>query len=245
MGYRVFGEYQDYYDDHGDALRMQKTIQRFAGGFNGRETPWYPQSTDFTCGPSALMMAMASLDATITPDQPQELDIWREATTIFMTSGHGGCHPMGLALAAAHRGFQVELVLNSRDVLFIEGVRSLHKKNVLEVVHRQFAERCEQQPQVTMSYTEVEQQQIIDWLDRGYAVVVLISTYRLDGKKSPHWVTVTGYDQHCIYFHDPDPDEHHQLAIDCQHIPIAREDFAVMSAFGADRLRTALALKPR
>ncbi|MEI8641673.1 N-acetyltransferase [Pseudoalteromonas sp. Hal099] len=28
MGYRVFGQYSDYYDDHSDALRMQKNIRQ-------------------------------------------------------------------------------------------------------------------------------------------------------------------------------------------------------------------------
>lgn len=242
-GYRVFGEYADYYDDHSTALRMQKTIQRLEGEGSRRQTPWYAQTTDFTCGPAALMMAMASLDARLAPSQPLELDLWREATSIFMTSGHGGCHPLGLALAAAQRGFVVEVTLNTRDALFVEGVRSAEKKSVLEVVHSQFVARCRKEPRVHLHYIDVEQRQIIDWLQQGYAVVVLISTYRLDGKKSPHWVTLTGYDEHCFYLHDPDLNEHDQLAIDCQHVPIARDDFAHMSVFGANRLRTAVALK--
>ena len=242
-GYRVFGEYADYYDDHSTALRMQKTIQRLGGGGSRRQTPWYAQTTEFTCGPAALMMAMASLDAKLMPSQPLELDLWREATSIFMTSGHGGCHPLGLALAAARRDFEVDVTLSTRDALFVEGVRSAEKKTVLGVVHRQFEERCRGESRVRVHYLEVEQRQIIDWLQGGYAVVVLISTYRLDGKKSPHWVTLTGYDEHCFYLHDPDLSEHDQLAIDCQHVPIARDDFAHMSVFGANRLRTALALR--
>lgn len=242
-GYRVFGEYEDYYDDHASALRMQKTIQRYVGKGNRRQTPWYVQTTEFTCGPAALMMAMASLDPQCKLSQPLELDLWREATSIYMTSGHGGCHPLGLALAAAKRGFEVRVTLNTRDVPFIEGVRSAHKKDVLTVVHQQFVKRCKKEPNVKIDYVDVEQARIIQWLQQGYAVVVLISTFRLDGKKSPHWVTVTGYDEHCFYLHDPDPGDNDQLAIDLQHVPIARDDFAVMSVFGSGRLRTALALK--
>ena len=121
--------------------------------------------------------------------------------------------------------------------------RSLEKKAVLEVVHQQFVAQCQAESLIALQYVDVEQRQIIDWLQQGYAVVVLISTYRLDGKKSPHWVTVTGYDEHCFYLHDPDISEHGQLAIDCQYVPIARNDFAHMSVFGSNRLRTALALQ--
>jgi len=45
-------------------------------------------------------------------------------------------------------------------------------------------------------------------------------------------------DDDCLYMHDPDPDDGRQSEIDCQFIPIAREDFDRMSCFGKNRLRT-------
>lgn len=244
-GYRVFGEYHDYYEDHSDALRMQKTIRYLSIDKTQRLTPWYQQTTPFTCGPAALMMAMASLDETRVVDQKQELDIWREATTIFMTTGHGGCHPLGLALAASQRGFSVEVLINTEGPLFLDGVRSAHKKEVLGVVHQQFVEKTEQDMHIRVMYEEIGQQRISDWLQEGYAVIILISTFRLDGKKAPHWVAVTGIDERCFYVHDPDAGDDSQLAIDNQYLPITREDFDKMSAFGSGRLRTALAIKKR
>lgn len=244
-GYRVFGEYHDYYEDHSDALRMQKTIRYLSIDKTQRLTPWYQQTTPFTCGPAALMMAMASLDETRVVDQKQELDIWREATTIFMTTGHGGCHPLGLALAASQRGFSVEVLINTEGPLFVDGVRSAHKKEVLGVVHQQFVEKTEQDTHIRVVYEEIGQQRISDWLQEGYAVIILISTFRLDGKKAPHWVAVTGIDERCFYVHDPDAGDDSQLAIDNQYLPITREDFDKMSAFGSGRLRTALAIKKR
>lgn len=244
-GYRVFGEYFDYYDDHSDALRMQKTIQHANVQAVHRTTPWYRQTTEFTCGPASLMMAMASLDPGLHLDQHLELDIWREATTIFMTSGHGGCHPLGLALAAQRRGYDVCACINSRDPLFIDGVRSQHKKAIMTLVHEQFVHSASLCPGIELRYEDVSQQQIATWLDKGYAVVMLISTYRLDGKKTPHWVTVTNIDDRCLYVHDSAADQLYQRAIDCQHLPIAREDFDRLSTFGTSRLRTAIALRPR
>jgi predicted double-glycine peptidase len=242
-GYRRFGEYSDYYADHDDALRMQKTIRRVREEGLSRPTPWYQQSTDFTCGPAALMMAMASLSPATLCEQALELDIWREATTIFMTSGHGGCHPLGLALAASVRGFTAEVCLSTELPLFVDGVRSVQKKQVMALVHEQFVKKCQQQ-KVALHYQELTQFTIEQWLQSGYAVLVLISTYRLDGKKAPHWVVVTGMDESCLYVHDPDLETETQLPIDCQHIPIARSDFEKMAAFGANRLRTAVAIKP-
>jgi hypothetical protein len=42
--------------------------------------------------------------------------------------------------------------------------------------------------------------------------------------------------------HDPDPEEASQSPLDCQYQPIARADFAAMSCFGRQRLRTALVI---
>lgn len=241
LGYRVFGEYCDYYDDHSDALRMQKTIQRLDDSTGLKAIRWYQQTTEFTCGPAALMMAISGVDSTFLPCKAQELDIWREATTIFMTSGHGGCHPVGLALAAQRRGLSAMAYINSDQPLFLEGVRSKHKKEVMTFVHQQFISQAEQSG-LPVFYENVNQQQVTEWLEGGCAVIMLISTYQLDGRKSPHWVTITHIDDNCFYVHDPDLDESEQLIIDCQHLPISRQDFDRMSSFGSNRLRAAVVI---
>ena len=245
MGYRVFGEYLDYYDDHGDALRMQKNMrqrlrqQKYLDHPQGRD-PWYQQTTEFTCGPASLLMAMNKVNDHFEMNQREEINIWREATTVFMTSGHGGCHPLGLALSAHRRGFEVEVVMNTASPLFIEGVRDPNKKAIMALVHEEFLAQS-QQVGLSLSIEEVSQGHLDAWLERGASVLVLISTYRLDGKKAPHWVMISGADERCFYLHDPDLGDDQQ-PMDCQHLPIAREDFEKMSAFGRGRLRTALAV---
>lgn len=241
LGYRVFGEYIDYYEDHSDALRMQKRIAAPMRNESAPQMPWYQQTTKFTCGPAALLMAMASQDNSFLPSQAAELAIWREATTIYMTTGLGGTHPVGLALAAKRRGFDVQVWLNKEDVLFVEGVRSEEKKQLMTVVHEQFMQQAADED-LTVNWSVMTQVDIEQALAEGFSVIVLISTYRLDGRKAPHWVAVSGSDKHCFYLHDPDLDDD-QVAIDAQHVPIAREDFDKMTSFGANRLRTAVAIR--
>lgn len=240
-GYRVFGEYADYYEDHSDALRMQKRIRTMGDKGIKKLTPWLSQSTEFTCGPTSLMMAMASLDDNLVCSLELELDLWREATTIFMTSGHGGCHPFGLALSAQRRGFNSSVWLNTTQPLFVDGVRTDHKKHIMTVVHQQMLRQC-QQNKVALLTQAISFDDIKHCLERGEAVLILVSTYRLDGKKSPHWVVVTGIDERCLFVHDPDLDEDKQMAIDCQYVPIAFEDFDKMAAFGSQRLRAAVTI---
>ncbi len=250
LGYTQFGSYQDYYEDHSDALRMEKCIHRLEAANDNRVIPWISQTTPFTCGPAALMMAMNGLDTKYSPSPLEEIEIWREATTIFMTSGHGGCHPVGLALAAATRGFATEVWVNQRGPLFVEGVRDPNKKRVMTLVHESFVEQARQQ-KLPVHYADIDQRQLVESYARGDNVLILISSYRLDNRKAPHWLILSGYDDDCLYFHDPDLEmgphlsiaEENRESIECQHIPIARDDFSSMSLFGSSRLRTAVIVR--
>jgi ribosomal-protein-alanine acetyltransferase len=241
LGFQRFGLYKAYYEDHTDAFRFQKRIRYYQDSFQHRSVKWYRQTTDFTCGPASLMMAMQVLDQNYLLSPEEELDIWREATTIFMTSGHGGCHPVGLALAARQRAFQAEVWISQTETLFIDGVRNLDNKLIVERVDKHFKQQAEQQ-QIPVHYANITQNELIDAFKAGKVPLVMISTYRMDRKKTPHWVVISGYDDDCLYVHDPDPTDGLQNDLDCQYIPIANEDFDRMSVFGKSRLRTAVIL---
>ena len=129
-GYRQFEEAPDYYEDHMDALRFEKRLVPYLRA-DLVKVPYYRQTLDFTCGPAALMMAMKALDPALELDRKLELRLWREATTIFMTSGHGGCGPYGLALSAHRRGFDLEIHVNEDHVFLVDSVRSPEKKEVM------------------------------------------------------------------------------------------------------------------
>ena len=243
LGYRTFGSYANYYEDSGNALRMQKRIRYRPENLHTAEVPWYGQRTEFTCGPAAAMMAMAGLDPSYTPNASDELALWREATTIFMTSGHGGCHPIGLALALQKRGFNCEVYLNQSGTLFIDSVRNPKKKRVMEQVDTDFRQEAAEHG-LRIVEQDFTQGQCQHWLEQGALVLLLISTYRLDGKKVPHWVTLTGMDSECFYVHDPDVDDEDN-PLDSQYLPIAREEISQMSSFGKEKLRTAVVLKKK
>lgn len=242
LGFQKFGFYRDYYEDHKDALRYQKRIRRYRDTPQHRQVHWLRQTTPFTCGPTALMMAMHALDKNYLPSREEEINLWREATTIFMTSGHGGCHPTGLALAAKRRGFSVEVWINQAGPLFIDSVRNEDKKQVIELVDSCFKRDAGQQG-LTVNYANITQNDLIAAFEAGAIPLILISTFAMDGKKAPHWVVMSGFDNDCLYMHDPDPEEGRQSELDCQFIPVAREDFERMSCFGKNRLRTAVIVR--
>ncbi|WP_230874696.1 GNAT family N-acetyltransferase/peptidase C39 family protein [Methylomonas sp. LL1] len=243
LGFQKFGLYRDYYQDHKDALRYQKRIRRYRDTPQHRQVHWLRQTTPFTCGPAALMMAMHALNSAYLPSLDEEINLWREATTIFMTSGHGGCHPVGLALAAKRRQFSVEVWINQTGPLFIDSVRNDEKKQVIELVDTYFKREAEEQA-IPIHYSNITQADLIAAFNDGAIPLVLISTYSMDRKKAPHWVVMSGFDDDCLYMHDSDPEEHRQSELDCQFIPVARNDFERMASFGKTRLRTAVIVRP-
>lgn len=243
-GYHPFGLFKDYYEDHADALRYQKRILYPDEQLSFFPIPYYQQTTDFTCGPASLIMAMQALDESITPDRSLELQLWREATTIYMTSGHGGCSPPGLALAAWRRHFKVEVWLNSKGPLFLDGVRSEKKKTVMSLVHEDFIEQIKK-TDIVLHYEEMNLSQLDDCLDKGGIPLVLISSYHFTRSKAPHWVVVSGADETFIYIHDPDEDvDSYRTRTDNLYLPIAREVFNKAFRFGQSGLRTAVIIYP-
>lgn len=301
LGYREFGRYVDFYEDHSDALRLERrlvparpyrrrcgqpldtsapleadshhpddadrdreqgarrggTKGQTQGGANdegsgaasvdrrrmGRDIAFYAQTLDFTCGPASLMMAMHALGADVTFDRRLELRVWREATTIFMTSGLGGCGPYGLALAALRRGFDVRLRLRDDHIAFFDSVRSAEKKEVIRLVQEDMRAELEAAG-VPILFERLTAQELANEVADGAVPVVLISSARIYGERFPHWVVVTDVDDHFIYVHDPfvDRDEG-ETETDCMHLPIARREFDRMLRYGRAGLQAAVLLR--
>ncbi len=239
LGYNQFGHYDDYYEDHMDALRFEKDLVPHLDPGHAR-VPFYRQTLEFTCGPAALMMAMRSLEPQRENDRAHEIQIWRESTTIFMTSGHGGCGPHGLALAAHRRGFGVELFLSEAGALFIDSVRSAEKKAVMALVQGEFEQQVEQAG-IPIHYQRLGMAEMRERFEQGAIPVVLISSYRIYREKFPHWVVVTGFDERYVYVHDPFVDEEKgKSETDCINMPILQKDFERMARYGKSGLRAAL-----
>ncbi len=241
-GYFRFGLYRQYYDDNSDALRYEKRVLFEPPGGTALKVPYYSQTTPFTCGPACLLMAMRSLEPGRAMDRTGELQLWRESTTIFMMSGHGGCGPHGLALAAHRRGFAVQAYISHKGPLFLNGVRSEEKKDVMRVVHEDFRKQV-QESGIDVHYAPVSMRKIKKALQAGGVPLVLVSTYRFSSSKAPHWVVVVGLDDRFVYINDPDADpDHMRTATDNANLPILRKQFERMTSFGKNRLRACVIL---
>ena len=242
-GYRRIGREPDYYEDGATALRYEKTLRGDVPV--ATKVPFYQQTCDFTCGPCCLMMAMANFNPEFAPDPVMEIRLWREATTIFMMSGPGGCEPFGLAVAAHENGLSTEIYVSFYGALFLQSVRSDEKRRVMELAQVDFRRRAEVYG-IPVSYRSFAIDDIRAAIAAGKLVLVLISGFLMFGKKVPHWVLAIGDDGEHILIHDPwIEDERQETISDAANIPVPHAIFMNMAQFGRDGLRAAIILGER
>jgi ribosomal protein S18 acetylase RimI-like enzyme len=244
-GYDEFGVVEDYYDDHTDAIRFEKHLTPQLERPSLARVPYYSQTLGFTCGPAALMMAMKAIDPSITLDRRLELRIWREATSVFMTRGHGGCGPYGLSLSAYHRGLDVEFFVKEKGVFLGKSVRSADKREVMRLVQEDFLEEIAGLP-IAAHYRAIGAEELQAKFDDGGIPIVLISSYRIYRKHAPHWLVVTGFDGRFVYAHDPLVDTtENESAADCINMPIPRREFERLASYGAAGQKAVVIVRAR
>ena len=242
-GFRQIAFMPGYYGDGADALRMEMTLLRGQPMADCR-VPYIPQSTDFTCGPAVMQMVLATFLPGAWTDRGQELELWREATTIYMASGHGGCAPYGIARALTRRGLSCHIRSSQAGPLFLETVRNPEKRDVMAAIQEQDIAACRRLG-VRMSRSTLGMEGLKSALDEGCLAICLISSYRMYGDRQPHWVLVHGHDKTRFFVHDPWVDEAEMDApADKANLPIAFEEFGRMAGFGRNRLKVTVVVSP-
>ncbi len=232
LGYQPLKVLIHYYDDLANGLRMQKRLvikkdKLFL------PVPLYIQTTPFTCGAACLLMSFAALTPEQELSRTLELQLWREATTIYMAAGHGGCSGHGLSLAAKRRGYHVELWSQSQSTPFIDSVRDIRKKEVISLVHDDFCAQIAEQG-IRVKETPPSAQQLEEWVNAGACVLLLISTYRFNGSKEPHWILLTGVSDKFFFIHDPYSKRKADIAASA-YVPVSKESLAQIIGFGKQK----------
>jgi len=241
-GYREFGRRYAYYEDGGDALRFEKPLVPARATLKAAP-PYFHQTTEFTCGPACIMMALGWADRAFKPAPALEFQLWRDATTIFMASGHGGCEVYGLAVTLKRRGLEPEIHASRSGPYFLDTVSSAEKKRVMEVTQAEF--RREARSLAIPTHLQPATEQVfMQAFAAGEVAIVLVSGYQMARRGQPHWVFAFGRDGRHILLHDPaaNRDEHGEaIAPETYAVPWAA--FERMSRLGRDRLSAAIVIR--
>jgi ribosomal-protein-alanine acetyltransferase len=241
-GYRRFGRYSDYYQDHADALRLCKRLA-LPRHWRERAPPYIHQTTEFTCGAASMMMALAWADRAWRPDPGVELALWREATTVYTATGPGGCDPYGIAVALRRRGLDAEIYASAPGPYFLDTVRSEDKRHVMRSTQQQFRFEAEQHG-ITTHLNPLDESGFIAAFSSGASAIVLVAGYHMVRRGVPHWVFAFGHDAGTILVHDP------AAIVDDQGMATAAETYAVpwrvferMTRFGREKLQAAIVIR--
>jgi ribosomal protein S18 acetylase RimI-like enzyme len=241
-GYRSVRRLSAYYEDGGDALRLEKSLRPRFGIPSG--APYYAQSTEFTCGPACLMMALARFGLIDHLEPVLEIRLWREATTIFMGSGLGGCEPVGMAVAALEAGLAVELHISEAGPLMLQTVADAAKRRVMSLAQQDFDDRARRLG--LRRHPPLDARGLAGRVATDALAIVLISGNRMYGQRQPHWVVAHGLHEGHLMVHDPwVVDDGFESATDAINIPIPLDEFDRMSRFGRAGLRAALLVTGR
>lgn len=243
LGYRAFGRFLNYYGDRTDAIRFEKSLLSHAP-LIARQVPYYPQSTEFTCGPAAMMMALASAGASVDFTKRFEIGLWRQATTIFMATGPGGCEPLGMAVTLAQMGLRTAVYVSRAGPLFLDSLRTTWKQEIMTTVQEDFLEQA-RSLDIPIHYQPLGLADLKAALKRGATAIILVSAYRMYHERSPHWILAYDCDDQFIFAHDPwiDPDNY-EIAVSKAAVAIPVAEFERMSVYGKSRLRAAVIVEP-
>lgn len=160
------------------------------------------QTTDFTCGPVCLKMAMHRLDPARPIREVNEFLIWREANSVFMGHGHAGCTPYGLARSALRRGFTASIISNNMpaaDAALADNVLKENERRIYALVHDhdQFSALKEGAVPESRPYNEFL---LEDILSEGKVPIMLVKSF---GDQDEHWIMVDKVQEGIITVLDP------------------------------------------
>jgi predicted double-glycine peptidase len=158
--------------------------------------PYMRQTTDFTCGPSALSMLLAHHGLLERVNRTTELELWREATTVM------ACDPYGLALAARGQGLTPRIVISTAEALFLGDDATEQDRELGRFIQGGFAGRAAQ----AGIETELRAFDIADLeklIRGGGAAILLVDEVLVHGDVCPHWILVHAMDGDTFIVHDP------------------------------------------
>jgi ribosomal protein S18 acetylase RimI-like enzyme len=241
-GYREFGRHEAYYENGGDALRFEKRLLPDAKAL-AAAPPYFHQTTEFTCGPACLLMALGWADRAFKPEPDFEFQLWREATTIFVGASPGGCEPYGMAVTLKRHGLTPEIHVSRPGPYFLDTTMSADRRRVMELTQAGFR-RDAGALGIPTHLTPVNESALMAAFDTGNVAIVLVSGYHMVPRGLPHWVFAFGRNGRHILVHDP------AATRDVHGMAVAPETFAVpwtaferMTLLGRERLSATIVIR--
>jgi hypothetical protein len=170
------------------------------------------------------------------PSLAEELRVWREATTILATDPHG------LALAAARRGAQAEVVASAASVLALSNPLAVADRAAALFLERAY--RAAAAPAgLPSDIRGFDVAEVITRVKSGQVVVLLIDELEMHGEACPHWVAVSAVEDGVARLEDPWTDaDFGETWVDAHRLAVRPADLSALMWTGAPPVQAFIAL---
>jgi hypothetical protein len=189
------------------------------------------------------MMALAWADRSFQPEPAFEFQLWRESTTIFMSSGPGGCEPYGMAVTLKRHGLAPELHVSHPGPYFLDTVKSTDKRRVMEVTQAAYRREAGAL-NIPTHLTPASESVLMQAFDAGSVAIVLDCGYHMVPRGVPHWVFAFGRAGRHVLVHDPAAiRDDHGMAKAPETYAVPWTAFERMTRLGRERLSAAIVIR--
>jgi hypothetical protein len=196
----------------------------------------FTQTTGFTCGPAALAMALGRMVT-----RHDEIELWREATTVIGLTGPGGCDPYGLALAAARRAGAVTLYIDTDQPVLLDRADTPEKKELMRFVQAAF--KAAARDALTVVPRAFRMEELEAAVAAGGRVLLLVDQRHTHNHPAPHWILLHAVRDSVFLVNDPWVEtEDGEVPADCDCLPLRAEALWAMASYGDPPYRAAIVL---
>lgn len=200
------------------------------------ETEYYAQTTLFTCGAVAALLAVGARgDAGFSGshDRDLELSFWRQA------SNFPACEPVGLAVALRERlgdGAPIRVALDTVAPVLLEGFDGFERSFRVEL--QEESRRRAEVLGVPIADERASVAQIRDRVMADELALLLIDEAPMHGEAGPHWVLGHAGSGDLVIIEDPwISAEFGETWVDTHDLPIPLSDLDDLVAWGPNRTR--------
>lgn len=207
-----------------------------------RAEPYFSQTTDFTCGAVALMLANNRLRPNGVVDRRNEVALWRQATTVHAPTGPGGCDPFGVACTAARLGLRARVVSTTEGPFLLDRAVDERRRDLMRFVQADFlAEAREQEMPIEIrawTYDDLHRT-----IGAGGLAIILIAQTLFIGLPTPHWIVAYAERDGVFLVDDPwvDPPSW-ETDLDRFAVPVDFADLDRMAWYGEEPYRAVVLL---
>lgn len=202
-----------------------------------RPVPYYRQTTEYSCGPVALLMAeSARTGVPITRDV--ELKLWRRA------AHQPGSGPIALAVYADLSVHRPEVFISTDDVILGEHLLKPWELEVRALFDGE-DERTAGELGIPITHRVFTLNEVANEIESQAGVLLLIDEVYFHAETGSHWILAHGHGDGVFVVSDPWIDaENGDSWIDASDLPVAEADLEKIAWWGDPAFRALVVLRP-